>query len=616
MSMLLSGFHPSFDALSAHADLSDIDSSRTRVGRHVARCARCADLVEDIRGLGDSARASVMPGAPAGLWPRIEVALNEPSSFAGATHGLADAAEARSISGPLPIAHGGTSSYRSVARIGVGLSIAAGTALAAVLLATGPRRDLRASPPSRLTLEQEYVVPGSDVRMRYRPSPALADLQAVTVWAAYTRESDSLTRYPGDALTRAGTLRRSSSQEFVGSVTLPAGVLFASYLVGDSLGNILDRERDRSRYSASVLAGTSSGSPTFEAMVAFLGAASSGTSRDARRRVAAQLERSYPDRPETWLLTYSVRSPGPLGDIVKIFESHERKYLSWHEKLKGRQGLSLQTEVMMANMAQEVDTAALAQFWTERVIRDHPRSPFAAERWIWRFRYVPRDSASLVLSAFEPIWKSAVGLPPRSRTAALALAERSGDPVLVRRWRVRAAEASALWTIDAWLLDPPLRVELASIIREQLARELRDTVGTPTLWGTARLSTEMHFFRRQLLETRLAAIQLLDGDALGARHVLDSLVTVAEARGECINPATSRWHAEAARRLGDLKSAQDDYAYLATTENWQIAVVGDSAPRFLGPAYSADEWARAKAAAAVRHRECFAASRDRRKGMQ
>src|SRR2546423_2340517 len=150
MSMLLRGFHPSFDALSAHADLSDIDGGRTRVGRHVARCARCADLVEDIRRLGDSTRAAVIPGVPAGLWTRIEVLLKEPSSPASATPGHAGAAVARSPSGPPPIPQRRTPAYGSVARLGVGLSIAAGTALAAVLLATGPRRDLRASAPSRL----------------------------------------------------------------------------------------------------------------------------------------------------------------------------------------------------------------------------------------------------------------------------------------------------------------------------------------------------------------------------------------------------------------------------------------------------------------------------------
>ena len=77
MKGVLNILHPTFDALSAYADLSELDGARTRVGRHVARCARCREVVNEIRGLGAAARESETEGAPNGLWTRIETAAVE-----------------------------------------------------------------------------------------------------------------------------------------------------------------------------------------------------------------------------------------------------------------------------------------------------------------------------------------------------------------------------------------------------------------------------------------------------------------------------------------------------------------------------------------------------------
>ena len=71
MKGLLNILHPAFDALSAYADLTELDGARSRVGRHVARCAQCREVVTEIRGLGQAAREAETEGAPSGLWSRI-----------------------------------------------------------------------------------------------------------------------------------------------------------------------------------------------------------------------------------------------------------------------------------------------------------------------------------------------------------------------------------------------------------------------------------------------------------------------------------------------------------------------------------------------------------------
>src|SRR5258707_109060 len=78
MSIMTTGFHPSFDALSAYADQSDLDAARTRAGRHIVRCERCSATVAEIRAMGDAARGVELPGAPEGLWARIEKQAGEP----------------------------------------------------------------------------------------------------------------------------------------------------------------------------------------------------------------------------------------------------------------------------------------------------------------------------------------------------------------------------------------------------------------------------------------------------------------------------------------------------------------------------------------------------------
>jgi hypothetical protein len=367
---------------------------------------------------------------------------------------------------------------------------------------------------------------------------------------------------------------------------------------------------------ATALAADVTGRPQFDALVAFLDEARWVAHGAQIGDVADQLARLYPDRPETWILTYRLKPRNVIGDFVKLFESHERAYAGWHDRLKDRRNVSAETEALMASQGSELMDTTRADFWLQRLVHEHTTDPAAASLWIDRYRDAPRDSIPSVLAAFEPIWRASTHQDVVSR--AFTLAERSGDVDLVRRWEAREAEAHPYWVpgLDngLWLTDSAARRDLASRIRQQLAREAGDTLAAPTLSFNARMTTNFKFSRRHRLHTQLAAIQFLDGDVRGARVVLDSLASVPDRFGDCHSSSTLRWRAEAARKLGDLGTARDDLAYLATAQNWQIAVVGDSAPQLLGTAYTQESWARAKEEATVRHRTCFAASRAQMKG--
>jgi hypothetical protein len=616
MTRSLLGFHPSFDALSAHADRSDLKAARTRVGVHVSRCAACAQTVAEIHALGEAARTEELPPAPPELWARIDATLRRtdrevPREIVGSGRSAKDTGGAVAQSGDQR-----PTSVASRARLGLGLLIASTGVLAAMLLASGSQRDLGAEPPSRLTLDHRYVIPGAAIRMRYRPTAALSEQQTVTVWAWYRRSGAPRGWSWQDELVRAGTLRRSSAQEFAGWIVLPADALFAGYGIGDSLGFFMDRMPGSQITLATALAADRTGAPRFDAMVAFLGEPRWVAHGAQVGDVADQLATLHPDRPETWILTYRLKPRNAIGDFVKLFASHERAYAGWHDRLKDRRDLSAETEALMAGQGDDLMDTARADFWLQRLVTEHAASPAAASLWIDRHRDVPRDSIATVLGAFEPIWRASADRDVVSR--ALALAERSGDAELMRRWEAREAETHPYWVpgLDRglWLTDSAARRDLAFWIRQQLAREAADTLAAPTLAFNARMTTDFRFSRRQRLHTQLAAIQLLDGDVRGARVVLDSLASIPDRFGDCVSSSTLRWRAEAARRLGDLSTAREDLAFLATARNWQIAVVGDSAPQLLGTAYTKESWERAKETAAVRRHACFAARNAQRQG--
>ncbi|MFL5605645.1 MAG: hypothetical protein ACJ8AD_04295, partial [Gemmatimonadaceae bacterium] len=547
MTRSLLGFHPSFDALSAHADRSDVKAARTRVGMHVSRCAPCAQTVAEIRALGEAVRDDVLPGAPAGLWARIEARVRNMDHEVSRPVARADQYAVEAAPSIYPTHRQRVMPASTGARFGWGFLIAAGGGLAAMLLASGSKQNLGAAPPSRLTLERSYVKPGTSVGMRYRPSEALADQQSVTVWAWYDRRDEESTwaSWRWRSLVRAGTLRRSSAQEFQGSVLLPADALVAGYVVGDSLGFVIDRVHGQPATLATALAADASGKPSFDALVAFLRESRPSANGVLEGAAAAQLAALYPHQPETWILTYPRKQHSVIADIVRLFESRERVYDGWHERLKARQPLSLESELMMAGLANDLMDTARADFWIARLVREHASSPWVPELWIARYRDVPRDSIATVLTAFEPVWGAARGPRTEALSRALALADRSGDAALRQKWHAREAEANPYWVLtaysDAWLADPMSRAELGRQIRAQLTKEMRDTIAAPSLWFTARVATNLKSATRHRLRTRLAAIQLLDGDVRGARTVLDSLAAVPDpVRGECQSPATLR----------------------------------------------------------------------------
>lgn len=608
------GLHPSFDELSSHADRADTDAARSRLGRHVAACAACRETVEEIRALGDSARAVSVPGAPARLWARIERELHEESRSGVGADATSErlvpvntSREAGASTGPSTEKG---SRWRSVRRasFGLGLVIAA----TAGVIAMDAREPLAAATPRRLTMDREFARPGGTITFHYRPIERLANERSLTVWMLVPGRGE--TRFD-QALERAGTLRRVSALDFTGTATMPDSTSLAMFVVGDSTGETLDRSEARvGQLPNVVLAADATGRPRLDAFVMALGMVRGSLDTATTLRWAKLMHDLYPSEPETWILTDMYTHRGVISDIVKRFESRERRYYNWHDRLENRKRVSEAAELMMANMGWELMDTARAQFWTSRLMRDHPTSRWLPGLWIRPYRDVPGDSAAEVLRAFEPVYARAAGGRYDALSRALSLADRSGDSVLMRRWHLRVDPRNMSGVLGTELSrfanDEAARSDLRRRMLEALAETDSAMHGGPTLFGRSRFFA---WVDAQRLRTRLAALRLLDGDVSAAKAMLDSVVQEAELRPSCPTAETMRWRAEASRRLGMTDAARADLAYVIAVGDWHVQVLSDSAPALLGRSFTKATWDRALAEARAFKQKCWAASRDARR---
>ena len=272
MKDLLNVLHPTFDTLSAHADLSEIDGARTRVGRHIARCVDCRVVVEEIRGLGSAARAADVDGAPAGLWGRVRPAVER---------AVAETAPQRATPTPdagpgpwevapslRPTRHWPIPTRRLLVRVGGGVAVAA-AALIVVALATGRTPALLASSPSRMTMTPLRPAAGATVHVRFLPPPKLAGSDRLVLMGQYLNDSrhELKDHYFGGAYDSVAVLHRAPDGAMVGDFTVPGAFKAVSLVIFDPLAH---RFEANGMYSWLLVGGDSRGRPTLESLLAAL----------------------------------------------------------------------------------------------------------------------------------------------------------------------------------------------------------------------------------------------------------------------------------------------------------------------------------------------------------
>ena len=625
--------HPGFDALSTHVDDHRAEAARSRVGRHIAHCVRCRDVVAEIRELGDAVRATEGALAPAGLWSRIDASATRaaaisplPAIVTGDPLGAAPRERA-----PL-LARERNRSPRRL--IGVGLVAAA----AVVAVVAWPRRaGLEAAGTSRLSFLPARPVPGGRVTLRYQPAPWMSPTPTLILVG---RLANGAGVYPspfggevfgglGDSL---GTLTRAPDGAFVATITLPRTFL--------ALGlTVLDVEQDE--YDADgtrpwiIIGGTTSRQPSYASFVAardidpvWYG----GSSRSGPRQsvdIADSLKRYFPSHPAGW--AYSRASGAAKGtfDLFRFFQSGERKYASMYERLWPAKGLDAERLHHMARFANAIQEPAEALRWSARLIQEHPEDPralgdLANALHDMELREPPGlpDSMRSWLPSLDRAYRAAP-VPNHGFHDALRLAQRYGDSATRTLWSGREAANARdrniymmARSVSTARRRTPASDDVEKELRERASRQCELPAGRLPLEETRsgwRVRCERY---RGMAYGALASASIRDGDPRRGFADADSALG-AMRRGEVCAPSLGYLNRARARlAMEDTAGAASDFVLAAAGYPSTTTTVVDTARAALGLRFDQERFAAGADSAQRAATACMQAQRVRAKARE
>ena len=582
MNGLLNVLHPTFDALSALADLSDVDAARSRVGRHAAQCAQCRNVVAEIRELGASARAINVEGAPEDMWARIEQAAKETREAPAparetpppdATPWDAAPSLRPTRHWPIPVRR----IQRSALRIGGVLAMAA-AALLVVVLATGETPSLIASAPSRMTVTPFRPAPGASVHVRYTPSPQLAKYDQLVLVGQYLKDG---TRPPSDwyfggDYDSLATLRKAADGTLVGDFTVPADFQAMSIVVVEPSGKQYDSD---GLYSWIVVGGDAHGRPVLRNLLA---AASLDALWGSRSQAAVldTLQRYFPEHPRGFATAQRYRGEGVFADLLRFFKGAERKYLAFNTKLEKERSLDAERIIAMIDFAYHIEEPAEAAKWTKRLVREHPTDErtltyYARMVHEIELKEPPLDSIKPLIPMLDTLYERA---PVRHGRFGdeFSLVERYGDSAMKRRWALHALDqAPSPWrglnVEEKWLADPEIRAKVSAQLKSSGIRECTRPRWVGRNWVSAD-ARELNCLRgRAQVVATMSRVALLDGRTAEALALADSSIRLTAQLSNCWLRTGREARANALLARGDTVGAAREFATAFTVgfDSWQ-----------------------------------------------
>jgi hypothetical protein len=604
MNIITNGFHPSFDALSATADRSDLDAARTRTGRHVARCATCAAVVAEIREMGAAARAIDLSGAPAGLWARIErQAVNEP---APSTPRPTPSPEREEVWAPAPSLRPTilvpSPLRRRALRVGVGI-LAAAAAVLIVALIWPSQQNLEASGTSRLTFAPGRPHPGGTLAVRYQPAPQFKDASELVLVGEFVKPAGhGLDRYRiygslGDSLA---TLRRMPDGSFQGRVVLPADFLALRMTISDLAG----AHRDADGFDPwIVIGGTPAREPSLPSLLAALEFSIEYSGRNGpwlpRQGVVVSdsLRKYFPDHPSGWAHSQSYGRQKGKFDLIRFFENAQHRYSSFDAKLWPRENLDAERLHDMVVFAGNIDEPAELMKWAARLAKEHPEDPRAVYdlgRGLHEIELRQPAGFADSIRAWLPILQRAYvagGSPMSEYSDVPSLVERYGDDAVKQAWK---GQARARLT-QAQLFD---RAGRQHGVPDALVPELREMTGRQCVRPAGRypLRTSLQAWLRNCERERgqayglLAQRARLDGDPARALRESDSALA-AMARGYLCAPSRGYWErALVMLSQGDTTAAERAMVNASAWASGNHPDSRDTARVYLGGRFDEARW--------------------------
>ena len=582
MKGLLNVLHPTFDALSALADLSDVDAARSRVGRHVVQCAQCRSVLAEIRELGASARATVVEGAPDGMWERIEQAAKETREAPApsretpppeATPWEAAPSLRPTRHWPVPVRR----IQRSALRIGGALAVAA-AALIVVVLVTGETPSLNASAPSRMAFTPFRPAPGTTVHVRYVPSPQLAKYDQLVLVGQYLKAG---TRPPSDwyfggDYDSLATLRKTADGAVVGDFTVPTDFQAVSLVVVEPSGAHYDSD---GLYSWIVVGGDARGKPVLRNLLA---AASLDALWGSRSQAAVldTLQRYFPEHPRGFATAQRYRGEGVFADLLKFFKGAERKYVAFNSKLEKERSLDADRLIAMIDFAYHIEEPAEAAKWTKRLVREHPTDErtltyYARMVHEIELKEPPLDSIRPLIPMLDTLYQRA---PTRHGRFGeeFSLAARYGDSTMKRRWALHALDQDispwrGLNIEEKWLADPEIRAKVTAQLRSSGIPECVRPRWVGRNWVSADAREQNCLRGRAQVVATMSHVALLDGRTAEALALADSSIRLSGQLSNCWLRTGRLAKANALLARGDTVGAAREFAsaFTAGFDSWQ-----------------------------------------------
>ncbi len=558
--------HAREQTLKRFADGELPPQTRERVAAHLARCVACRGYVAFAREL----RARV-------------VALDAVT----AAPGLLDRVTARLAAGDnviLPVAD-----PRPTHVVG---SVPAAIAASVLVLATAwllwPTPHLSAgSSEGLLRFSPARPLAGATLQVEYRASALLAGPDRLVLRARFrTPRDDPYNR--GMRQTTAGVLTRVDRELYRGSLRLPDSVVYAVFAVEDSGGRHVDSNGSR---LWELLVHDTLGRPTFDALTQRehdLMGRNWELGYETARRVAAL----YPERIESWsnLLFYEKHVLGE-SHLDSTLVSHRARLKAFHARLNSQTTPSSDDLGFMFWYALSIGDSTLEAYWKDRLEREAPRSPFAAQnRALAISARMWKDKDSLrALADMDRLWDDVGPAHGNVVNVGWRVAQIVGDSAGLVRWASHYLDMNrgdSAWIATAFTRYSGLRNEGMRLLRQEL-----HALDTP---DDARRSLE-HTVEEQRAADAANARSLLAvlGQALVASgHATAGLDTLDLAVREGWDVALFRDVARTRLATGDTAGALTLLAFAAAdpaAESWTV----DSTRRFIGSAVDTASWGRA-----------------------
>lgn len=547
--------HPRFARLSALADDDGATTRDPRIVRHVEGCARCRETVAEIRRIRDAVRA-------------------EPAERPGAA--VIEAALARRARGErviLPTAGGSAAAPRARARrVGVRAAVAVAAAILVGLLL--PRGGELTAFSSELALTPAAPRPGDRITVEYRPTAGLGAEPRLVLRARLRTPADQGYESGAPPPVVAATLERDDDGIYRGAFALPDSAVFALLAVENEAATLIDTN---ARRGWEILVHDADGRPLREALEQRFNDML-GRSWEEGHAAVRRMAELYPDDVRSWTLL-AATDRAVLGEAAadSLQALHEGRFRAFHERYRTDPSLDGDLVAWMMWYGRGTADSALVAHWEERLAREHPTHPLAVQdRIVYGIAAPHEDDPVRALELAEELWEEVGFRHANQLNVANQLADRSGDPELIRRWRRRSLELfpeQAGVVGRALVAHPELREEGLAMLRERIGWLEDAHRHRRTLFRTEAEQRDQYAQgRRSLLAVHGRAL-------LAADRAVAALDTLALAVSGGWDPDLFRDVAEARLAAGDTAGAAELWA--------KAAVDPETAPAF---ADSARAW--------------------------